>query len=177
MLASPSRSADSPDFRETNQLTSHDSTPPGSQTITMPSAREFSRIGEFSTFPLAVLDSRAHATYVNATFEEVTGYSGGEIVGRNPWTLLRDENTSQSMLDFMKNKMSNRLPFETSLIQYNRTALPIWVGLYVVPFHDDFTGEHFYASVQRELKKVGEPVMANLGFSSQVGELLALAGK
>ncbi len=143
----------------------------------MPSAREFSRIGEFSTFPLAVLDSRAHATYVNSAYEEVTGYQGGEIVGRNPWTFLRGENTSQSTLDFMKNKMSKHLPFETSLIQYNRSAQPFWTGIYVVPFHDDSTGEHFYASVQRELKKVGEPVMANLGFSSQVGELLALAGR
>ena len=143
----------------------------------MPSAREFSRIGEFSTFPLAVLDAKAHATYVNEAFEELCGYVGGEIVGRNPWTFLRGETTSQTTLDFMKNKMSKRLPFETSLVQYRKNKRPFWIGLYVVPFHDDGTGEHFYASLQRELRRVGEPVMANLGFSSQVGELLTLAGK
>jgi PAS domain S-box-containing protein len=142
----------------------------------MPSAREFSRIGEFSTYPLVVLDERAHATYVNSAFEELTGYPGGQIVGQNPWTLLRGDDTSQPTLDFMKNKMSKRLPFETSLVQYTRAGLPRWTGVYVVPFHDDATGEHFYAALQRELKKVGEPVMANQGFSSQVGELLTLAG-
>lgn len=143
----------------------------------MPSFRDFSKIGEFSTNPLVLLDARAHAAYLNSAFEEMCGYEKGEVIGRNPWTLMRGENTSQTTLDFMKSKMGKHLPFETSLVQYRKDGRSFWVGIYVVPFHDESSSEFFYASLEREIKKVGEPVMSNLAFSSQVGELLSLAGK
>lgn len=142
----------------------------------MPSFRAFSKIGNFSTFGLVILDARAHATYLNSAFEQLCGYEKGEIIGHNPWTLMRGENTSQISLDFMKSKMAKHLPFETSLVQYGKDGVPFWTGIYVVPFHDESAEEHFYASLQRKLKKVGEPVMANLGFSGEVGKLLSLAG-
>ena len=74
-------------------------------------------------------DLRAAVTYVNRKFEEVTGYSREEVIGK-PWFMLGAlsmENTKR-LLERMRQKISGRPPQPMEIQLKRKDGKWIWVS-------------------------------------------------
>lgn len=79
-----------------------------------------------------ITDTEGQITWVNKAFEDITGYTMEEMLGKNP-RLLQGEETSQVVKRFMRQKISNIQPFECDVLNYSKTGRKYWIRIQCQP--------------------------------------------
>jgi two-component system, cell cycle sensor histidine kinase and response regulator CckA len=101
---------------------------------------------EAMTQGLVIIDAQAPGTpivYANQAFEELTGYSNGELVGRDP-SLFDGPETSAATVEQILDAMSSGRPFEGEMVSYRKDRTPFVSSLRMSPVVDDSgTVTHF----------------------------------
>lgn len=73
--------------------------------------------------------------YVNPAFEQLTGYTADEAVGRKGWFLHGDD-LDQPALDEIRAALQEERPVQAKLCNYHKDGSPFWVELSLSPVHD-----------------------------------------
>jgi len=84
--------------------------------------------------------------YVNHAFEQITGYSATEVVGRNGRFLL-GKDLQQPALETLKAALRSRQPAEGVLRNYHRNGSLFWNQFTVAPVNDEGGRTTHYISV------------------------------
>jgi PAS domain S-box-containing protein len=87
---------------------------------------------------LSISDARAPdqpLTYVNPRFEEMTGYSAAECIGRN-CRFLQGRDTLQPQVARMRSAIAAEEPVQVVLRNYKKDGTPYWVEVMISPVHD-----------------------------------------
>jgi PAS domain S-box-containing protein len=105
-----------------------------------------SRAIEEATVGITIADAREPdnpLVYANRAFEELTGYSEGEIRGRN-CRVLQGADTAESPVATLASGLSDGEAVQTELLNYRRDGTPFWNRVEVAPVEDE-SGEvtHF----------------------------------
>ena len=105
--------------------------------------------------------------YVNPAFEQLTGYSGAEVVGRN-CRFLQGPRTDAGSVRRIASALRERRDLDEELYNYRRDGSGFWNALYMSPVFDDsgrltyFFSSQFDVSVRRESQARQAVLLAEL---------------
>jgi PAS domain S-box-containing protein len=87
--------------------------------------------------------------FVNEAFENMTGFSRSEILGRSP-RMLQGPDTERDRLDQIREAMKNHQPIRTEITNYRKDGSRLIVELDINPLFDAAGICTHYVSIQRE---------------------------
>ena len=93
--------------------------------------------------------------YHNPAFETTTGYSSGEIDGRN-CRFLQGADTNRDAVARLRAAIKNEEPFHDTLLNYRKDGTPFWNELSVSPVHDDAGRLTHFVGVQNDVTRRAE---------------------
>ena len=82
-------------------------------------------------------DANQHITWVNRSFEKISGYSFEEVVGKVPGHLLQGEGSNPEVLNRMRLAVRNGHGFNEELINYHKQGTPYWLRINCQPLYRD----------------------------------------
>ncbi len=109
--------------------------------------------------------------FVNDAFEQRTGYSRAEVLGRSP-RILQGPGTSRAELDRIKTALRNREPVRGELLNYSKQGQPYWLELDIVPVTDEQGQLTHWVSVERDIterKKAAQDIYRLAYFDALTG--------
>ncbi|MFM1999663.1 MAG: hypothetical protein RL204_1610, partial [Bacteroidota bacterium] len=90
--------------------------------------------------------------YVNDSFERITGYAKGDILGR-PNNLLHGFETDDDSKIIIQNALENQLPIEVEQVNYRKNGERFWMSLHISPVKDERGVTTHWVSIQRDITK------------------------
>jgi diguanylate cyclase (GGDEF)-like protein/PAS domain S-box-containing protein len=108
-------------------------------------------IAEHSTDPIAILDAAARVEWVNHAYEQVTGYSLEETVGRMPGETLTGPKTDRTVLRELMRAGPERRSIRREVIQYRRSGEEYWSEILLTPIIGDDDEISHYLVVARDV--------------------------
>jgi PAS domain S-box-containing protein len=87
--------------------------------------------------------------YVNAAFEEITGYKKEEIIGKTP-RVLQGPKTSREQLAVMKQALINGEEAQVELLNYTKSGYEYYNDLRIVPTKNKQGEIEYFTSIQRD---------------------------
>ncbi|MFY2763442.1 PAS domain S-box protein [Arenimonas sp. MALMAid1274] len=133
------------------------------------------RAVESSVNSIVITDNKAPdqpIIYVNPAFEQMTGYSAAEAVGRN-CRFLQFEGTDQRELDIVRAALRDEVDCNVILCNQRKDGAPFWNHLHLSPVRDDAGQVINYVGVQSDLTE-RHRVEAELAFTSSHDPLTGL---
>lgn len=115
--------------------------------------RLFGRAVEATVHGVTVADVRVEdepIVYANAGFTEITGYSMGQVLGRN-CRFLQGENTDDATVDTLRNAIDAGEPASVDILNYRKNGTPFWNRLEIVPIRDETDELTHYLGLQRDI--------------------------
>ncbi|EWH02858.1 hypothetical protein Q427_06455 [Halomonas sp. BC04] len=88
--------------------------------------------------------------YVNAAFEQITGYTRDEVIGRN-CRFLQGSNTDPGTRKAIRQALQAHRKLHVTLLNYRKDGTPFWNDLYISPVHDDRGEVSHYIGVQSDI--------------------------
>jgi PAS domain S-box-containing protein len=88
--------------------------------------------------------------YVNRAFEQITGYSKEEVIGKTP-RILQGEKTDRKVLDRLKETLEKGEFFEGSTINYKKDGTPYHVEWNITPIKNKNGETINYFCVQKDI--------------------------
>ncbi len=74
--------------------------------------------------------------YVNPAYENITGYSSAELLGKPPGRILHGEDTEQADIDKLRAAIAAQKPITVTLRNYRKDGRLFWNELTISPVHD-----------------------------------------
>lgn len=90
--------------------------------------------------------------YINEAWEEVTGYSSEEVLGRN-LRMLQGPETDSDSVRTLATAVEDETPVTVDLRNYRRDGTPFWNELTVAPIHDENGEITHYVGFQNDVTK------------------------
>lgn len=88
--------------------------------------------------------------YVNKAFEEMTGYSINEMIGRSP-RFLQGPNSNRKELDFLKQKIKSGESCNIEVINYHKSGEEYWVKIEVAPVKNSNNDITHFIAIERDV--------------------------
>ena len=107
-------------------------------------------------------DSSPRIVFVNAAFEQRTGYQRAEVIGRSP-RFLQGLGTDRVELDRIRSSLEKWQPVRAELMNYTKAGVAFWLELDIVPIADEMGGLTHWVAVERDIterKRIEEEMMA-----------------
>ena len=113
--------------------------------------------------------------YVNAAFEQMTGYERGEIIGQTP-RILQGEATSADTRSQIRNRLTQWKVIETQLTNYRKNGEPFIVHLSIWPITDPIGWYTYWFSIQRDVTEENRKIEADREQARKAGLAEATTG-
>lgn len=88
--------------------------------------------------------------YANPGFAALTGYDPGEVLGKDPRLLHRDDR-EQPALEAIRQAVAREETIQTTLRNYRRDGTPFWCEVLISPVRDDKGRVRHFLGVQRDV--------------------------
>ncbi|WP_293027198.1 bacterio-opsin activator domain-containing protein [Natronococcus sp.] len=105
--------------------------------------------------------------YVNEAYEEITGYSYEDVVGRN-CRLLQGEDSDPDAVAEMREAIEGDYPVTVELVNYQKDGTPFWNEVTIAPVRNDDSEVTHYVGFQNDVTARKE---AELELERQTEEL------
>jgi PAS domain S-box-containing protein len=114
----------------------------------------FGRAIESAAQGVTIADARrtdVPLVYANAAFEEITGYTKAEALGRN-CRFLQGPRTADEPVARMRRAIETGTPASVEMLNYRKNGTPFWNQVDLLPVTGDGTVTHFLA-LQRDITR------------------------
>ncbi len=111
-----------------------------------------SRLNDIVVITDAVItsDSSPRIVFVNAAFEQRTGYQRAEVIGKSP-KFLQGPGTDRVELDRIRTSLEKWQSVRAELRNYTKAGQPFWLELNIVPIADEKGVVTHWVAVERDI--------------------------
>lgn len=95
--------------------------------------RKLSRVAQETQNLVIITDPQERIQWVNKAFENVTGYTLSEVIGKNPGQLLQGKNTNDKTVQRIAKQIAEKEHFSERILNYNKNGTPYWTQMTVTP--------------------------------------------
>ncbi|MFC6996894.1 PAS domain S-box protein [Rufibacter roseus] len=99
--------------------------------------RKLSVIAKETINGVIILEPDFKVQWVNHSFTKITGYTLDEVQGSPPGQFLNGEETDRAVMQYIRQQLERKHPFECELLQYAKSGRKCWIRLQVQPLFDD----------------------------------------
>lgn len=100
-----------------------------------------------------ISDKEDRIEWVNKGFEEITGYSLEEAMGKKP-AFLRGPATDPETSDRIDKKKLSLEAFHDTILNYRKDGTPLWVQMHVTPILDETGKLERYIAIQEDISEI-----------------------
>lgn len=100
-----------------------------------------------------ITDATGTVLYTNPAFATITGYSEGEILGRN-CRMLQGPDTSPADLARLRTAVAAGEPYRGIIVNYRKDGMPFWNDLTINPVRDSAGILTNFVSAQRDITDI-----------------------
>jgi PAS domain S-box-containing protein len=132
---------------------------------------------EMTRMPMILTDPRQPdnpIAFANRAFQDLTGYTQAELIGRN-CRFLQGPETSRETVAELRQAVAERRAIATEILNYKRDGSPFWNGIFIGPVFDE-AGEivYFFASqLDVTRRRVSEQAYRQAQKMEAIGQLTA----
>lgn len=91
--------------------------------------------------------------WVNPRFQDVTGYSPDDVIGKNPG-LLRGPQTDPETVRRIEEKKKSLESFHETVLNYRKDGQPVWMRMHVTPLLDDAGNLERFIAIQEDISDI-----------------------
>ena len=91
--------------------------------------------------------------FVNNAFEQHTGYSSDEVLGRSP-RMLQGAKTQREELDRIRAALERKMPVAAEIINYTKSGKEFWTAMNIVPVAAATGNTTQFAAIQRDVAQL-----------------------
>jgi len=88
--------------------------------------------------------------YANKAFEELTGYSQSEVIGKTP-RLLQSSGTDDEAKRKIRQGLKQQLPVRVTIRNYSKFGKEYWLDLSILPLRNDQSVVTHFVAIQRDV--------------------------
>lgn len=110
-----------------------------------------SRVARETQSMVIITDPEESITWVNKAFEKVSGYSFGEVKGKNPGKILQGPKTESKVVQDIAIQISREEPFSERILNYSKDGSEYWINMHVSPIKDEKGEVVEFFSIQDEI--------------------------
>nr|WP_067297266.1 ATP-binding protein [Marinobacterium profundum] len=115
--------------------------------------RQLSLVASRTDNLVIISDAHGCIEWVNHSFEQVTGYSLGEVQGRRPGDFLQGEATDAATVAQMHRGLEEGTGFSVEVVNYSRAGEPYWLAIDCTPVLDDDGTIVNFIAIEREVSE------------------------
>ncbi|MGF1680299.1 ATP-binding protein [Photobacterium minamisatsumaniensis] len=121
------------------------------QMILSEKVTELAQVAEHARDVMIITDGKGDITWVNPAFENLTGYTLAEVIGKQPGELLQGEDTDLETIEKLAKCIKNQQPVRVEILNYTKQGKPYWVELDISPVSDSFGNIDRFIAVERDV--------------------------
>lgn len=110
------------------------------------SERKLSLIARQTLNAVIITDAEGKITWVNSAFSRITEYEAEEVMGRKPGSFLQGKETSPSTVQYLRQKIKAKQPFDCEIINYSKSGRKFWIRIQGQPLlNENGSCERYFA--------------------------------
>lgn len=90
--------------------------------------------------------------YVNHAFQELSGYTYEEVIGKSP-RFLQGSDTDRASREKIRQALTTQTPIRISLKNYTKNGEEYWIDVSILPLHDSNGNVTHFAAIQRDISE------------------------
>ncbi|HXF45615.1 MAG TPA: PAS domain-containing protein, partial [Burkholderiaceae bacterium] len=116
-------------------------------------AHKLALVAEHTSDLVIITDAQHRIEWVNASFEQVTGYAAAEVLGKTPRTVLNRADTEDNpqFQALRQRVLAGEAAAGAELKLYRKDGTPYWVELEQRPVRDETGAIRHYIHIQRDI--------------------------
>jgi PAS domain S-box-containing protein len=136
-------------------------------------------VAKQTTNLVIITDAQRRITWVNDSFQHVTGYSLPEVLGQRPGTLLQFEGTDPLTIEQMRQALDEARPFHGEVLNRAKNGRMYWLEVDIQPMTDaqgQLTGFMAIESDITQHKLTAQELAASQSLLDQTGRIGGVGG-
>lgn len=113
-------------------------------------ARKLAAVAEHARDVVMITDPEGLTIWVNRAFEQLTGYTRDEILGRKP-SILQGSGTDPVTVKQISEALKARKPIKTEILNYTKSGRPYWIEIDIAPVFDEAGTLTDFIAVERDI--------------------------
>lgn len=120
--------------------------------------KELALVASQTTDAIIIADAQGRITWINKAYQELTGYSLEEVLGRKPSELIHGPLTDPKTIEKIRDAIKNRVPISEVILNYTKDKQTYWIDITINPVFDEHNVCTNFIAVERNIsaKKIAE---------------------
>ena len=126
--------------------------------------RKLSLVAKGINNVVVITDKNRNIEWVNQAFEDITGYTQSEVIGKNPGSFLQYKDSDEDTIKAMRQAMNNQETFVGEIKNISKAGRQYWMELSISPVFNDNRELLNFIAIQTDVteKKRKDASISNL---------------
>ena len=116
-------------------------------------AKWLATVVEKTNNTVIITDSQQKITWVNNAYEELTGYTFEESLGKNPGQLLQGNATDKETVKGIREKIFSNENYRGTILNFAKNGTPYWVQMAIDPLFNSYGKLEGYIAIESDVSE------------------------